>query len=314
MSQVLEQAYITIKKAVSECTAESLSLSGGLDSAIIAHCLQDRKINAISIIAKDFVANDLTYCQLAAQRFGIPLSIKMCQIDEVYSSIEQTIRILGNFNDIEIRNNVVIHLALLEAKKLGFNKIITGDGADEIFAGYNFLLNKESGQLRSELDRIARIMHFPSQKIGKDVGIIVESPFCNSSVIEFAKNLPPDMLIGEHDGKRYGKLILRQAFESKIPKAIAWRQKSPMQDGAGTQGLTEFFENAISDATFAEKTKEIKEKDKITIRTKESLQYYEIFRSNYEVPKSENSSKCPDCNAGIDINSRFCRMCGRFPI
>jgi asparagine synthase (glutamine-hydrolysing) len=315
VNQFITQTYQIIEKAVLGSNVDCLSLSGGLDSTILAYFLKDRKINTISIIAKDFLANDLTYCQLAANRFNLPLNIRFCETDEIYSGIEETIKILKNFNDIEIRNNVVMYLALSAAKELGFNKIMTGDGADEIFAGYNFLLNKNNEDLELDLKRISKIMHFPSQKIGKAIGVEVESPFCSKGVLEFAKTIPADLKVHEEGGKKFGKWILRKAFEDKIPKAITWRQKSPMQDGAGTQGLTEFFDSTIPDSMFIEKTKKIKDDDGIVIRTKESLQYYEIYRRHHAVSQTnEPGVKCPDCKYCIEEDSKFCRMCGRFPL
>lgn len=315
MNELLERAYDTIKESVSSCTAECISLSGGLDSTIIAYFMQSRKPRAIAVISKDFAANDLTYCQLAAQRFDLALFIKMYEIEDLYSAIENTIRILGNFNDIEIRNNAVMYMAITEAKNSGFSKIVTGDGADEMFAGYNFLINKEPKKLKSELERLSQIMHFPSHSLGRSLGVTVESPFCSKNVIEFAKEIPAEHLVNVHDGKKFGKWILRAAFEEKIPKSIAWRQKSPMQDGAGTCGLTEFFDKLIPDNTFNDKIKKIKSADGVTIRSKESLQYYEIFLKHHKIPRSSESSRvCPDCKYAIDLQSRFCRMCGKFPI
>jgi asparagine synthase (glutamine-hydrolysing) len=315
MSQIFNQTYQIIEKAVLECNAECLSLSGGLDSTILAYFLKDKKINTVAIISKDFLANDLTYCQLAANKFDLPLNIKFCETDEIYSGIEETIKILKNFNDIEIRNNVVMYLALSAAKELGFNKIMTGDGADEIFAGYNFLLNKSNEELESDLKRLIKIMHFPSQKLGRALGVSVASPFCSNEVLEFAKTIPADLKVHEEGGKKFGKWILRKTFEDKIPKAIAWRQKSPMQDGAGMQGLTEFFDTTIPDAVFIDRIKKIKEKDGITIRTKESLQYYEIYHKYHTMPESnEFGAKCTDCRHAIEEDSKFCRMCGRFPL
>ncbi|MEM4378527.1 MAG: asparagine synthase-related protein [Candidatus Nitrosotenuis sp.] len=315
MQEFVTKTYNILKEAIAECTAEHISLSGGLDSTILAYFLKDKKIRAISIIAKDFLASDLTYCQLVAQRFNIPLSIKMCDAVEISNGIESTIKILKNFNDIEIRNNVVLYLALSEIKNTGYNKMMTGDGADELFAGYNFLLTKSQKDLELDLQRISKIMHFPSHKIGKALGVRVESPFCYSEVVKFAKNLPVEFKVREEEGKKFGKWILRKAFEDKIPKSICWRQKSPMQEGAGTQGLTEFFEVAIPDSIFFEKIKKIKEKDGITIRTKESLHYYEIYRKYYELESQNDSdNKCPDCHYTIEADSKFCRMCGKYPL
>ncbi|MBM2852799.1 MAG: Asparagine synthase, partial [Candidatus Nitrosotenuis sp.] len=103
MNPIFNQTYQIIEKAVLACKAECLALSGGLDSTILAYFLKDKKINTVAIIAKEFLANDLTYCQLAANKFEIPLNIKFCETDEIYSGIEETIKILKNFNDIEIR-------------------------------------------------------------------------------------------------------------------------------------------------------------------------------------------------------------------
>jgi asparagine synthase (glutamine-hydrolysing) len=314
MQDMINQTYKILEKVVSACKSEHIALSGGLDSTILAHFLKERKINAITIISKDFVSNDLTFCQMVAKKFNLPLSIKTCEIEEIYNAIEETVKILKNFNDIEIRNNVVMYLVLSEIKKMGFNMVLTGDGADEIFAGYNFLLNKTKEDLASDLKRIAKIMHFPSQKLGQALGVYVESPFCDKEVLEFAKTIPVDLLVRQEGDTKYGKWILRKAFEEKIPKSVAWRKKSPMQDGAGTQGLTGFFDVAIPDSVFMEKIKKIKEKDNVTIRTKESLQYYEIFRKNYDLPSSDTGTRCPDCNYTIEQNTRFCRLCGRFPL
>ena len=54
---------------------------------------------------------------------------------------------MGNFNDIEIRNNVVMYMAARWARDNGERSIITGDGADELFAGYRFLVNKSQEEL-----------------------------------------------------------------------------------------------------------------------------------------------------------------------
>lgn len=315
MNPIFSQTCQAIEKSVLGYDSDCLALSGGLDSTILAYFLKDRKINTISIISKDFIANDLTYCQLAASRFDLPQNIRFCEMDEIYSAIEETVKILKNFNDIEIRNNSVMYMALSAAKELGFSRIMTGDGADEIFAGYNFLLNKSAADLESDLERISRIMHFPAQKIGKALGVRVDSPFCSDAVTELARTMPADLKVREEGGKKFGKWVLRKTFEEKIPKAIAWRQKSPMQDGAGTQGLTGFFEGAVPDAVFADKVKKIRENDGITIRTKESLQYYEIYRKHNAPPETGKSgAKCPDCGQTIEDGSKFCRMCGRFPL
>ena len=303
-----------LQESIANCKSNFLALSGGLDSTILASLLKGKEIKGITIISKDFIASDLTYCQLAAKTFGVDLNIKTVETKELLDAIEETIKILKIFNDIEIRNSVVIYLVLKELKDQNQNKIITGDGADELFAGYNFLKNKSTDDAKKDLERIWEIMHFPSVDMGKSLGITIETPFLDKKIVEFAKSLPISLKIGTNDDKKFGKLILRKAFEDKIPRQIVWRDKAAMQDGSGTSGLTNLFESIITDDRFEEEKKEILNSDDVIIRSKESLHYYKIFRKYYKIDRKEDQNiKCPYCKFTIN-DSKFCRMCGAFPV
>jgi asparagine synthase (glutamine-hydrolysing) len=316
LQKCIEKLYEVLENSVLECKAKTIALSGGLDSSIIAYFLKDKGCNAVALTARDFIATDLTYCQLVAKKFNLPLEIIMPQTEELLSSVDETIKILKNFNDIEIRNSIVMYLTLKSVKNSGKSDIILGDGADELFAGYRFFLKKNYTDLQKDLERILDIMHFPSKKIGDALGITVETPFLNDNVINLAKTIPAKLKVNEYNGKKYGKWILRKAFEDKLPKNVVWREKSPMQDGAGTTAITHLFDTVISDKIFESKTKEIKELDNVRIRTKESLHYYEVYRKYFEPPEKlhDSKNKCPNCQYEVKQSSKFCRMCGSFPI
>ena len=314
MEDISKNLYQILEESCNSCQSDLISLSGGLDSSIITYFLRKRDLNSVAIISEDFVSTDLTYCQMISKEMKIPLSIYNVSTSTILEAIENTIKILKNFNDIEIRNNVVMYLAIKWAKENDQKSIITGDGADELFAGYNFLVNKPENELDAEIKRVCSIMHFPTQKIGKELGIKIESPFLNQKIIELSNQIPSNLKIKEEKGKRYGKWILRKTFEKHIPLQIAWRRKSPMQEGAGTSGLTNLFESIISEETYVEKKLTVEKNDEVVIRSRESMYYYEIFKKLYGSPVNDNAEhKCPYCKHEVN-NSKFCRMCGAFPI
>ena len=315
MDDFSQKLYDALKESCNSCSSNLLSLSGGLDSSILALLLQHRKPQTVAIIAKDFLSNDLTYCQMVAKEMQMPLAIHHVTTTEILQGIEETIKILRNFNDIEIRNNVVMYLAIKWAKDNGMDSIITGDGADELFAGYNFLINTPPDRLDAEIERVCTVMHFPTQDIGKALGIRVHSPFLNDNVIQIAKKIPSDLKVRSKGTKTYGKWILRKTFESRLPKQIAWRAKSPMQDGAGTAGLTGLFNSIIDERRFVEKKLTVQNNDDVIIRSRESMYYYEIFQKHFELPAADTGAAhpCPYCKHSVG-ESKFCRMCGAFPI
>ena len=314
LEDISKNLYQILEESCNSCQSNLISLSGGLDSSIITHFLRKRDLNSVAIISEDFVSTDLTYCQMISKEMKIPLSIYNVSTSTILEAIENTIKILKNFNDIEIRNNVVMYLAIKWAKENDQKSIITGDGADELFAGYNFLVNKPENELDAEIKRVCSIMHFPTQKIGKELGVKIESPFLNQKIIELSNQIPSNLKIKEEKGKRYGKWILRKTFEKHIPLQIAWRRKSPMQEGAGTSGLTNLFESIISEETYVEKKLTVEKNDEVVIRSRESMYYYEIFKKLYGSPVNDNAEhKCPYCKHEVN-NSKFCRMCGAFPI
>ena len=315
MSESIKNIRLLLEEITIQCDASWIAFSGGLDSSILAQIKKHQGLNAITIIAKDFLGTDLGYSQIAAKHIGIPLELKYVNINEMLSAIENTIKILKNFNDIEIRNTIVSYLYLNALKEKNVTKVITGDGADEIFAGYNFLVKKDHTELKTELKRIKEIMHFTSRKIANELGMSIQMPFVDENIIRLVETLPINSLINQKDGIKFGKWILRKAFENNLPSSVIWREKTPMQDGSGTVSLTKLFDSIITDDIFEEKIKKIKSGDNVIIRTKESLHYYELYKENFGIPECNDiENQCPDCNAEIVSNSKFCGMCGRFPI
>ena len=315
MSKSTENIRSLLEEITIQCDANWIAFSGGLDSSILAEIKKDSQLNAITIIAKDFLGSDLQYSQIMSKHIGIPLELKYVDINEMLNAVENTIKILKNFNDIEIRNSIVSYLYLNALKEKNITKVITGDGADEIFAGYNFLVKKDHSELKDELKRMKEIMHFTSEKIANELGISIQMPFISESIVSAVETLPVNLLINQKNDQKFGKWILRKAFENDLPSSIIWRKKTAMQDGSGTTNLTKLFDSVITDDIFEEKTKKIKKDDNVTIRTKESLHYYEHYKENFRIPEYQSQKNlCPDCNAELSDNSKFCRMCGRFPI
>jgi asparagine synthase (glutamine-hydrolysing) len=194
-----------IEDAVKRNLCEGLLLSGGLDTSILAFVASKFvKQKAFTVALKGAPAPDVEYASLIAKRLGIKHRIHHICEDELRDALNTTIKIMKSFDPMEIRNSVVIYVALKTAKEEGLSAVMTGDGGDELFAGYSFLHDLEGERLKSELEKMWRTMSFSSIQLSKALGIEVKLPYLDPRIMDFASRLDPSYMVREERGKEVG--------------------------------------------------------------------------------------------------------------
>lgn len=319
VAKVAAELRALLEKSVKKNLTEDMLFSGGIDTSILATIASKYvRIRGFTCAFKRANALDLKYAKLMAKQLNIEHYINPFDEDEIFEVIPDVVKVLGSFDPMEVRNSITITIGLKFAKSYGSTELITGDGADELFAGYHMYYrhvgNRE--KLSAMLKRMLGIMAFSAVPLGKSMGIEVKQPFLDSEVKEFAMNLDPRYNVQEERGEVWGKWILRKAYEDVLPPEVRWRDKNPIEVGSGTTILPKFMAKKISDSEFAAKKKKILETDKVTIRDKEQLVYYEAYREVVGVPHPVDldSRTCPQCNSNVPENASVCRTCGAYPI
>ena len=305
-----------LAQSVERNHAAALLLSGGLDSSILASILHP-SYSVTAGFGSD--APDLAYAGQVARKYSKHHVDVVFAEEKMLEMVEQVIQVFHTFDPIEVRNSCVALAGIKQAKNDGYSKIMTGDGGDELFAGYNYLQRYYSNlqRLEQEVVRLWEIMHFSTRKLGDYIGIEVKTPFLDNEFASFAKSISITKKIGEHAGQRFGKFILRRCFEAELGD-LAWRHKLAQEQGAGTTRYQSYIENIIDGLTFANGAKAA-QLEGVMIRNKEHLHYYTIFRNYFQPPKEDKENgcefSCPECSGYIPASSRrFCRTCGAFPI
>jgi asparagine synthase (glutamine-hydrolysing) len=307
---ICKELKFFLEKAIN---CNTILLSGGLDSSILAVLGIDKIRYAITIVYKD--APDLDYAKRIADKCKFEHIIKDVS-NEVLNYAKNIIKIMHVFDPIEIRNSIVLYASMVEAKKHDIDCIITGDGSDELFAGYNYMLRFDHNRLEEEIDRLFSIMHFSSINIGEELDINVSMPFLTNEVVRVAKSIPSNLKVREYNNIRYGKWILRECFNELLGEEITFRKKMAMEEGSGLSKLSLLFDDIIDDDEYAKGIRNAKE-DGVKIRSKEHLYYYNIFKEEYGIPKilfKRCNFRCPECLSCINIKAKYCRVCGAFPV
>ncbi len=303
-----------LHRSVERNRCDAMLLSGGIDSSVLASIASKLfDLTGITVTYND--SPDLRYAKLVAERFSIKHMIKDLTLQEVDDAVENVVRIMRSFDPMEVRNTAVIYSSISALRQGGFSSVMTGDGGDELFLGYNYLLKLEGERLEQEIRHLWDVMHFSSARIGAELGIDVRMPYLDPEFMELAKRIPNSLKIKEQDGRRRGKWILRSCFQDDITEEIAWRTKMPLEQGAGTNILTQRFSSGTGDDEFRTKTKLYAERDSVRIRDKEQMRYYEIYRRFFGPPaETECGARCPECQGCMRPDARFCTTCGAFPV
>ncbi len=304
-----------LREVVKNYDFDGSLLSGGLDTSIINYiaAVKNPNLNCITVGFENSKMKDIRFARILAEKLEIKNHhIYTFDFEKAKKTAEKTVKIMKSFDPIEIRNDISLLIALKKAKEKGAKTILTGDGSDELLAGYSYIYKKSPEKIGKEIKKIRNIMTFSSQKIAKDLGIKVKIPFLNEKIKKFTKNLKPEYLVGEKNGKKYGKWILRKAYENNIPSEIIWREKTPIEMGSGTTKLKKMFKSQISEKRFESEREKIKKEDEVTLRSEEQLYYYKIFKRHFGIPKPENpeDEKCPYCGVNVSSDATFCRICG----
>jgi asparagine synthase (glutamine-hydrolysing) len=273
--------------------SDGLLLSGGLDTTLIAYLMVKwGKPYCVTVALRGAPAPDIPYAKQIAASLGLEHDLHYFGGEELDEAIRDVIRVLKVFDPMEVRNSTAAYIALKQAKKHGLASVMTGDGGDELFAGYSFLFKHTPAQLDKALNKMWSKMSFSSIPM-----------------------IDVRLKVREENGQTFGKWVLRKAFEKMIPSELLWRVKAPLEVGTGTTTLPAFFEARIPNTEFSTKKSKYLAQDKVTIRDKEQLFYYEIYRGLYGAPKpTDAAKKCPDCGTGIPPDANFCRTCGAYPV
>ncbi|MHA1593590.1 MAG: asparagine synthase C-terminal domain-containing protein [Candidatus Baldrarchaeia archaeon] len=302
-----QQLISALKSFMAENPVDAILFSGGIDTSLLASiAYQLSKPALITVIFKDAHAPDLHFSTLAAKTLGAEHHIKFFDLNEAIRAARKTIYILRTFDPVEIRNSIPILIGLEFAKKLGFRTIMTGDGGDELFAGYSFLLKMQPQEVETWIQKTVKTWSFSSNTLAKALGLTIVQPFTNKTVVNTALKIPINLKISKLNNKTIGKFILRKILESTLSPEIAWRNKDPIELGSGTSSLPQILNHMISDEEFRQLSKEVK------LRSKEQALYFKIFKSlGLKIPKAKNSTPCKYC--GAPTSNNFCKTCGAYP-
>ena len=285
--QIHDKLVAGVEKRLVADAKVGFLLSGGLDSSLVSAIAQKKSDVPIKTFAIGMSedAIDLKYAKQVADYIGSDHTEIYMTPDDVLSSLETVIAMLGTFDITTIRASMGMYLICKAIhEQTDIRVLLTGEISDELF-GYKYTdFAPSAAEFQKESEKRIRELHM-YDVLRADRCISVNSlearvPFGDLDFVKYVMSIDPELKLNKY-GK--GKYLLRHAFEDGdyLPDSILWREKAAFSDAVGhsmVDYLKEYAESKYTDSEFEERCKKYTH---ATPFTKESLLYREIFEKYY---------------------------------
>jgi len=220
----------------------AVAFSGGLDSGLIAavarkYAARITLYTAGTVRSADGAEDQAwSYDAKMAVEMAYDLDLRWNHIiideKELEKNVEEMVRITGTADLLTISFELPLFYVCANCKE---EYIMTGQGADEIFAGYSKYVGLEEGALRTmmkdDLNKLRDITLDHEKKVAEHFGKKMVYPFLDEGLIAAAERMGTRELMPSEAGTR--KAVLRSVAEEMGYHSIAMKEKKAAQYGSG---------------------------------------------------------------------------------
>ena len=252
-------------------------LSGGIDSSVLAGIARQQTAELRTFAVGLEGAPDLQYARMVADHIGAEHHERVVTRKELFALLPEVIHALESFDALLVRSSIT-NYAVGKLASEHVSAVLSGEGGDELFAGYSYLKELSASALPDELVDITKRLHNTAlqrvDRCSKAHGLIAHVPFLDQDVVSFALSIPARYKLNRQAGI-VEKWILRRAAEGLLPNEVLNRPKAKFWEGAGVQDvIKDHAEETVSDADFRSHRNL---PDGTVLNTKEELMYYRFF-------------------------------------
>ncbi|MEN4005959.1 MAG: asparagine synthase (glutamine-hydrolyzing) [Methanobacteriaceae archaeon] len=230
----------SVEKRVQGLSKVGILFSGGIDSTLLAKITDDLGIETILYTVGHKDSIDIKVSKETAEAMNLQLKTRNIGVEDVKKYLPLVLDAIEEFNVMKIGVGMPAYIASEMAHEDGLKVMLSGQGADELFGGYNRYLKlyEEKGELASEdlKEDILNLYHVNLQRddaVTMANSIELRVPYLDLDIINTAVNIPVKYKIsGKEDKLR--KCILREVGrELGVPAEIVNRPKKAAQYGSG---------------------------------------------------------------------------------
>jgi len=241
-SRTLSELIVkSIRKRAGDLKRVAVAYSGGLDSGVLASCslAAGLDVELFTVTAKS--NDELEHAKKTAQELGLPLVARSYSLADVRAAILQVLQRMEKPNVMDVAIAIPLLWASQLAEEKGFHAIFMGQGADELFGGYDRYISAYQRQGPEEARRmmtkdvlsLSELSLERDEQVSAGTKVELRLPFADMELVRFVLSLPSSLKIGGVEEFRQ-KLVLRCVARLQgIPSSVSEKPKRAMQYSTG---------------------------------------------------------------------------------
>ena len=231
--------FESIRKRIKGQDHVGIIFSGGVDSVLIAEIAKQLGSKITCYISGSDTSSDISAARRIAKDLKFELKENEITEEKISQNLNDIILSIESTDHLQVDVAIPIYFAVKCAKEDGIRVMLTGQGADELFAGYpwypaifeNDGKEKLNQSLWNDIKNLYKDTLEREDKIAMHHSIELRVPYLDPVVIRSAMSIAPRLKL--RDGQ--GKYIHRKMAETLgIPSYLAWRPKEAAQHGSNT--------------------------------------------------------------------------------
>jgi asparagine synthase (glutamine-hydrolysing) len=235
----------SVKERVSGLSEVAVAFSGGLDSSIIAFLAANSGADVHLIHVSLENQPETEQAKKAAEKLRLPIHVYLYDEEDVEKILPKVLWLIEESDPIKASIGIPFYWTAEKASEMDFKVMLAGQGADELFGGYqryvHDYLTYGSEKLRETLFNDVLKMYETNFerdfKICNFHNVELRLPFATYQIAKFATELPVELKMEMKDnGLR--KLVLRRVAENLgLPHFIAKKPKRAIQYATGVNKI-----------------------------------------------------------------------------
>jgi asparagine synthase (glutamine-hydrolysing) len=238
--ELMELLISSVEKRTYGLSRVGIIFSGGVDSTIIAKITDDLGVDTTLYTVGHETSSDIKFAQKTAADMHLPLKIRTLDVADVKKYTYLVLKAIEEFNIMKLGVGMPAYVASEMAASDGVRVVMSGQGADEIFAGYHRYIQcyidkgeKVQDDLIKDVNNLYHVNLQRDDAVTMANSVELRVPYLDPALVDFALKVPMEYkLDNKKDNLR--KCILREiAADIGVPMEIVRRPKKAAQYGSG---------------------------------------------------------------------------------